>query len=65
MVCWRRLRFFAPDGTYVGMIGRRNPADPVSGSLFQAPAGLSLAGDTLWVVDLFRGLIALRPAGGG
>ncbi len=74
MGCWRRLRYFAPDGTYVGMIVRRDPADRASGSLFQAP-GLSLAGDTVWVVDRFRGLIAVRldagrvsaasPAAGG
>ncbi len=58
------IEVFAPDGTYVGMIGRRDPADPASAPLFQAPAGLSLAGDTLWVVDRFRGLIALRLSGG-
>ena len=51
------VEVFAPDGTYLGVIGRRDPADPTSGSLFQAPAGLWLDGDRLYVTDRFAGLV--------
>ena len=51
------VEVFAADGTYVGFIGRRDPADPTSPSLFQAPAGLLLAGETLYVTDRFAGLV--------
>ena len=53
------VQVFAADGTYLGFIGRRNPADPMSASIFQAPAGLSLVGDQLLVMDRFAGLITL------
>lgn len=52
------VEVFAPDGTYLGLIGRRDPDHPSSGLLFVAPAGLSLAGDRLLVTDRFAGLVA-------
>lgn len=54
---------FAPDGAYLGMIGRRDATDAASGSIFQAPAGLWLTGDTLQVMDRMAGLITVRLAG--
>jgi anti-sigma factor RsiW len=52
------VEVFAPDGTYLGLIGRRDPDDLSSESLFVAPAGLSLTGDRLLVTDRFAGLLA-------
>lgn len=57
------VEVFGPDGAYLGMIGRRDPADAASGSLFQAPAGLWLAGQKLYVTDRFAGLITLDVGG--
>jgi sugar lactone lactonase YvrE len=57
------VQVFAPDGAYLGLIGRRDPTSANSESLFQAPAGLSLVGDSLRVVDRFAGLITLRLSG--
>lgn len=54
------LEVFAADGTYLGMIGRRTADDAASGSIFQAPAGLRLAGNTLFVTDRMAGLITLQ-----
>jgi DNA-binding beta-propeller fold protein YncE len=54
------ISVFGPDGTYLGMIGRREATDAASGSIFQAPAGLWLTGDTLQVMDRIAGLITLR-----
>lgn len=51
---------FGPDGTYLGFIGRKDPEDPKSSSIFEAPAGLSLIGDRLCVMDGIAGLITLR-----
>jgi len=51
---------FEPDGTYAGFIGRRDPEDKRSESMFLAPHGLTVDGDTLYVVDRFAGLFALR-----
>ncbi len=65
------VEVFGPDGTYLGVIGRREPGDAASGSLFQAPAGLWLQGDKLYVMDRFAGLLVLSlpgetpPAAGG
>ena len=62
------VQVFGPDGAFLGIIGRRDPADPAGGSLFQAPAGLWLDGERLYVTDRFAGLMALRlsvaPPGG-
>ncbi len=57
------IAVFDPDGTYLGMIGRRHAEDAASGSLFQAPAGLSLAGNTLCVTDRMAGLVKLDLSG--
>ena len=50
------VEVFAPDGTYVGLVGRQDPSDEESAPLFQAPAGMALEGDQLYVVDRFLGL---------
>jgi DNA-binding beta-propeller fold protein YncE len=57
------VQVFAPDGTFLGIMGRRDPADPAGGSLFQAPAGLWLDGGRLYVTDRFAGVLALRFTG--
>jgi DNA-binding beta-propeller fold protein YncE len=57
------VQVFAPDGAFLGIIGRRDPADAAGGSLFQAPAGLWLDGDRLYVTDRFAGVMALRLTG--
>jgi DNA-binding beta-propeller fold protein YncE len=54
------IEVFGRDGTYLGVIGRRDPSDPKAGSLFEAPFGLSLTGDQLDVIDGIAGLITLR-----
>jgi DNA-binding beta-propeller fold protein YncE len=54
------VEVFAADGTYLGVIGRRDAEDPGSGSIFEAPFGLSLTGDRLDVIDGIAGLITLR-----
>ncbi len=54
------VQAFASDGTYAGFIGRQDSGDKRSGSLFLAPHGLKVVGDTLYVVDRFAGLFALR-----
>ncbi len=57
------VQVFAADGGYLGFIGRQDPADPASTSLFRAPAGLSLAGTRLYVMDRFVGLVTLELFG--
>ncbi len=54
------VEVFEPDGIFAGFIGRRNAEDKRSESIFQAPHGLKIDGDTLYVVDRFAGLFALR-----
>lgn len=54
------VQVFAPSGEYLGFIGREDPGDPESGSLFTAPAGLNLAGDRLYIVDRFEGLFVFQ-----
>ena len=54
------VQAFGADGTYAGFIGRQDAGDKRSGSLFLAPHGLKVVGDTLYVVDRFAGLFALR-----
>jgi len=57
------VEVFAPDGKYLGVIGRKTVANPALGSMFEAPAGLWLSGDTLYVADRFAGLIVLKLSG--
>lgn len=54
------VEVFASDGRYAGFIGRHNPEDRRSDSIFQAPHGLKIVGDTLYVVDRFAGLFAFE-----
>ncbi|MBI2913830.1 MAG: PQQ-binding-like beta-propeller repeat protein [Chloroflexi bacterium] len=56
------VQVFGPDGQYQGFIGRQDPLDKQSGSLFQAPHGLKVAGDVLYVVDRFAGVFAFQIA---
>ncbi len=57
------VEVFGSDGLYVGFVGRKNPEDKQSESLFQAPHGLKVVGDTLYVIDRFAGLFAFRLEG--
>lgn len=50
---------FSPQGRYLGVIRPDGSAVGTSGPLFQAPAGLWLNGDLLYVVDRLAGLITL------
>ncbi len=50
------VQVFSAEGKYLGFIGRSDPDDARSGSLFKAPAGLSVAGERLYVIDRFAGL---------
>jgi len=54
------IQVFSPAGEYLGFIGRTDPGDPRSQSLFTAPAGLSVDGDRLLVVDRFAGMFAFQ-----
>jgi DNA-binding beta-propeller fold protein YncE len=54
------IEVFAPDGQYLGVIGRRDPKNPAAGSIFEAPSGLALSGDRMIVVDAVLGLIELQ-----
>ncbi|OGO46881.1 MAG: hypothetical protein A2W34_07330 [Chloroflexi bacterium RBG_16_64_32] len=49
---------FGANGQYAGFIGREDPDDIRSGSMFQAPHGMKIVGDTLYIVDRFAGLFA-------
>ena len=57
------VQVFSPNGEYLGVIGRSDPTDPASGSIFQAPAGLWLDGSRLYVMDRLAGLIVLDLMG--
>ena len=54
------IQVFSAEGDYLGFIGRTDPGDARSRSLFMAPAGLTVVGDTLYVIDRFAGLFAFR-----
>jgi DNA-binding beta-propeller fold protein YncE len=54
------VQVFSPQGEYLGLIGRENPGDRNSVSLFQAPAGLTISQDKLYVVDRFAGLFVFQ-----
>lgn len=54
------VEVFASDGTYLGLIGRSDPEDSASSSVFIAPAGLSLRGGQLLVTDRFAGVFAFE-----
>lgn len=54
------IQVFSPAGEYLGFIGRADPGNPRSQSLFTAPNSLTMAGDRLYVVDRFAGLFAFQ-----
>jgi DNA-binding beta-propeller fold protein YncE len=56
------IEVFAQDGSYLGVIGRRDAANPAAGSIFDAPSGLTFDGERLVVTDAVLGLIVLEPA---
>ncbi|MDP2675638.1 MAG: NHL repeat-containing protein [Dehalococcoidia bacterium] len=54
------VQVFGPTGEYRGFIGLKDPADRGSGALFRAPAGLAIAGSSLYVVDRFAAVFVLE-----
>jgi sugar lactone lactonase YvrE len=50
------VQVFSQTGAFLGFLGRKDPADPKSVSLFQAPHGLKIVNGKLYVVDRFAGL---------
>jgi len=50
------VQVFNQQGSFVGFVGRRDPTDPKSVSLFNAPHGLKIVDGKLYVVDRFAGL---------
>ena len=54
------VQVFGPQGEYLGLIGRKDPRDRRSASLFQAPAGLEISEGRLYVVDRFAGLLGFQ-----
>ena len=53
------VQVFGPTGEYRGFIGLKDPADRGSGALFRAPAGLAIAGSSLYVVDRFASVFVM------
>jgi DNA-binding beta-propeller fold protein YncE len=54
------VQIFDSTGAYRGFIGLKDPADRDSGALFLAPAGLTIAGTDLYVVDRLGGVFVLE-----
>lgn len=54
------VQVFASTGAYRGFIGLRNPTDRGSGALFRAPAGLTISGPNLYVVDRLSSVFVLE-----
>jgi sugar lactone lactonase YvrE len=50
------VQVFDPAGIFLGFIGRKDPADPKSTSLFQTPHGVRIVDGKLYIVDRFAGL---------
>ncbi|HLB27473.1 MAG TPA: NHL repeat-containing protein [Dehalococcoidia bacterium] len=57
------VQVFGPTGEYRGFIGLKDPADRGSGALFRAPAGLTIAGPNLYVVDRFASVFVMDLPG--
>jgi DNA-binding beta-propeller fold protein YncE len=57
------VQVFDPEGVYQGFIGRKDPADPNSASLFQAPHGLKIVDGKLYVVDRYSGVFVFDLPG--
>ena len=53
------VQVFSAAGDYRGFIGLKDPADRDSGALFRAPAGLTIVGSSLYVVDRFASVFVL------
>jgi sugar lactone lactonase YvrE len=54
------VQVFLPTGEYAGFIGRQEPENKESDSLFQWPSGLKAVGGVLYVVDRFAGLFEFQ-----
>jgi len=54
------VQVFSPTGEYAGFIGRKEPGNKESESLFQWPSGLKAVGGKLYVVDRFAGLFEFQ-----
>ncbi len=54
------VQVFSPTGEYAGFIGRKEPGNKESDSLFQWPSGLKAVGGKLYVVDRFAGLFEFQ-----
>jgi tripartite motif-containing protein 71 len=50
------VQVFDQNGAYEGFIGRKDPADPDSVPLFQAPHGLKIVDGKLYVTDRYAGV---------
>jgi DNA-binding beta-propeller fold protein YncE len=57
------VEVFAKDGSYLGLIGRRDPRDVNSTTLFTAPAGLSMTQGSLIVTDRYAGVLTFDLTG--
>jgi len=54
------VQVFLSTGEYAGFIGREEPGNKESDSLFQWPSGLKAVGGKLYVVDRFAGLFEFQ-----
>jgi sugar lactone lactonase YvrE len=50
------VQVFSETGSFLGFIGRKDPTDPKSVSLFEAPHGVEIVDGKLYVIDRFAGL---------
>ena len=58
------VQVFGPEGGFRGFIGLSEPDDRSSGALFRAPAGLTIDGSSLYVVDRLGSVSVLELPGG-
>jgi sugar lactone lactonase YvrE len=52
----RAVQVFDQSGNYLGLVGRKDPNDPKSTSLFNTPHGLKIVDGKLYVVDRYAGV---------
>jgi sugar lactone lactonase YvrE len=52
----RAVQVFDQSGNYLGLVGRKDPSDPKSTSLFNTPHGLKIVDGKLYVVDRYAGV---------
>jgi DNA-binding beta-propeller fold protein YncE len=57
------VEVFGPTGVYRGFVGRVDPDEKESESLFRFPHGLKIVGDKLYVVDRLAGLFEFQLPG--